>query len=105
MRDEEGLEWEADPDKDTYLQMRRWDEEAKEPDAEVPGFKHYVRLIDTLSTHDAAAHGSINYLVSDAQRAFWNDNGFLVIKGLANYGRRREVAAWAEEISRWPKAD
>lgn len=105
MSEEEGLAWETDPDRDTYLQMRRWDEQAKEPDADVPGLGHYSRLIDALSSHGAAARSTLKYFVSDAQRAFWNDNGFLVIKGLANYGAPRDVAAWAEEISRWPQAD
>jgi len=105
MSEEEGLAWEADPDKDTYLQMRQWDEQAKETDANVPGFKHYACLIDNLSMHGAATLGSLKYFVSDAQRAFWNDNGFLIIKGLANYGVDREVATWAEEISRWPKVE
>jgi hypothetical protein len=106
MNDKEGLAWEADPDKETYLEMRRWDELAKDPDANVPGFAHYANLIDSMSNQNAAdASGFSKYLISNSQKAFWNDNGFLVIKGLANYGLRRNVKAWAEEISEWPKTD
>lgn len=106
MNDQEGHAWEADPDKDTYLQMRQWDEQAKDPDANVPGFAQYATLIDSLSSYGASNADHLHaYLVSDAQRSFWNDNGFLVIKGLANYGIHRQVKEWAEEISNWPKAD
>ena len=35
MSDEEGRAWEADADRDLYLQMRQWDERAKEVDVEV----------------------------------------------------------------------
>eukprot|EP00971_Amphidinium_carterae_P109482 2167780-Amphidinium_carterae.1 len=104
MSAEEGAAWERDADRDVYLQMRQWDEQAKVPGEVVPKFEHYCDLIDSVANIDAGRK-LLKYTVSDAQKAFWHANGYLVLRSLADFGAPREVSAWADEISRRPRSD
>mmetsp|Transcript_22787 Transcript_22787/g.53184 ORF Transcript_22787/g.53184 Transcript_22787/m.53184 type:complete len:492 (+) Transcript_22787:109-1584(+) len=104
MTEAEGRAWEADADRDVYLQMRQWDERAKVPGEVVPNFDYYSGLIDSLLS-DGTVREPVRYAVSEAQREFWKENGYLVLRSLADFGRLRDVSSWAEEISRWPKTD
>jgi phosphonate degradation associated HDIG domain protein len=48
MADDEVAEFEAGPYAQDAVTLRRWDEAAKDPDAEVPAFDHYRTLLAAL---------------------------------------------------------
>ena len=48
MAPHEAAAFEADPHHADAVRLRRWDEAAKEPDADVPGFEHYRGLLENL---------------------------------------------------------
>ncbi|WP_344658081.1 phosphonate degradation HD-domain oxygenase [Catenulispora subtropica] len=48
MSPEEVAEFEAGPFAEDAVRLRRWDEAAKEPDADDPGFEHYRELLTKL---------------------------------------------------------
>jgi gamma-butyrobetaine dioxygenase len=48
MAEAEVAEFEADPHHADAVRLRRWDEAAKEPDADVPGFEHYREMLAAL---------------------------------------------------------
>ena len=54
MSAEEVAAFEAGPYAEQAVALRRWDEAAKDPDADVPGFAHYRELLAGLVRHPAA---------------------------------------------------
>jgi predicted HD phosphohydrolase len=48
MSAQEAAEFEQDPLKATILQMRSWDEAAKDPDAKVPSLESYREMLESL---------------------------------------------------------
>jgi phosphonate degradation associated HDIG domain protein len=49
MSAQEVAEFKADPHSADAVRLRRWDEAAKEPDADDPGFEHYRQLLTGLA--------------------------------------------------------
>lgn len=58
MSEEEVAAFEAGPHSARAVALRRWDEAAKDPDADVPGFSHYRELLAGLIR--AGADGDLN---------------------------------------------
>lgn len=58
----EVAEFEADPHSADAVRLRRWDEAAKEPDADDPGFEHYRQLLADL------VRGAVRDVVRDTVR-------------------------------------
>ena len=54
MSAEEVAAFEAGPYAEQAVALRRWDEAAKDPDADVPEFAHYRELLAGLVRHSAA---------------------------------------------------
>lgn len=50
MTEAEAREFEALPYAADAVAVRRWDDQAKDPSAEVPGFGHYRPLLEGLLT-------------------------------------------------------
>ena len=50
MPDAELARFEASPFADATIRLRRWDDAAKDPDATVPGFDHFVPLLRSVTT-------------------------------------------------------
>ena len=48
MESKEANAWESDPDFENFLSMRKWDEAAKDPEAQVPGLESYLGKIYDL---------------------------------------------------------
>jgi gamma-butyrobetaine dioxygenase len=48
MNEEEAAAFAAGPYAQDAVTLRRWDEAAKDPDADVPGFDHYRPMLETL---------------------------------------------------------
>jgi gamma-butyrobetaine dioxygenase len=49
MRQEEIIAFEANPHAGTACQVRRWDDQAKDPDAAAPPFEHFAPLLAALA--------------------------------------------------------
>ena len=48
MSDAEAREFEREPHAAGAIAVRRWDDQAKDPQAEAPGFRHYHALLSSL---------------------------------------------------------
>ena len=94
-------EFEQDPDFETILAMRRFDEAAKIPGLKVPDFHFYLRLL----TKHCRLSSDLNkdYLLSPSQLAFYRENQYLKIPNLLEFHSIsiNDLSSWIEEISQW----
>jgi hypothetical protein len=111
MQEEEATAFEQDPDFDKILLLRYLDEAAKDPKMSPPDLLSYASLLDSLA-NPAVATGTTIYHLSSSQLAFWEENSYLVIRGLLKPELKglfsdghtvTDIAQWVEDISRWPK--
>lgn len=107
MTSEQAEAFEHDPDFEAIIAMRRVDELAKDPDAQVPSLEAWFPLIDKYST--AGYSGGEGYMLSSQQVKFYEENGFLVVPNLLTYlgqsSSIHEIISWVTEISQWEKVD
>ena len=109
--EETATAFEKDPDFETILAMRRFDEAAKVPASKVPDFNSYINV---LTKHCSAAASSsssnrkMEYLLSSSQLTFYNENQYLKIPNLLKFYNVDvdNLSEWIDEIAQWdPKGN
>jgi 2-aminoethylphosphonate dioxygenase len=104
MTPEQAAAFELDPDFDAIVLMRKVDELAKDPDAEVPPLEAWFPLIDKFST---GYTGGNSYVLSCQQIKHYKECGFLVVPNLLQFEgiSTNDISGWVTEISSWEKAE
>lgn len=106
LTEETAQEFENDPDFDVILAMRKFDEAAKVPGADVPNFHFYVSL---LKKHcQSSLDSKKEYLLSPSQVAFYQENQYLKIPNLLKFHNIDvdDLSNWIDDISKWdPKSN
>jgi putative nucleotidyltransferase with HDIG domain len=118
MSSEEMTNFEQDPDFQTILNMRKYDEAAKVVDFmhSIPTFDHYLPIIDeiilkntttTSTSTDFIPSNPNAYLLSSQQIEVYKKNSCLKISNLLAFESLKvsDVAQWSDEICAWPKSD
>lgn len=104
--------FEKHADFQTCLLMRSFDEAAKEPGVEVPPLESYADMIQqNLSSNLSSSNDSNSkllsggqYMLSDLQKEFYQQNSFLKIRNLLQF---QDISAvllqqWVAEVAQWP---
>ena len=81
LNDFSAAEFENDPDFETILAMRRWDEAAKVPEMSVAPFSAYIEMLK----RNCSRGGPSSYCLSQQQINFYKTNSFLKIPNLLQF--------------------
>ncbi len=98
MEEAEASAYEQDPDFNTYISMRKYDEGAKVPNLAVPDFDSYRALIERFSSGT-----STSYTVSKCQKQFYDENNYVKFPHLLAFYDiyPSDAKEWVRDVSTW----
>eukprot|EP00043_Microstomoeca_roanoka_P018067 m.191728 g.191728 ORF g.191728 m.191728 type:complete len:521 (+) comp16761_c5_seq1:100-1662(+) len=103
MTAEEATAFEQDADFELYCQIRRWDENAKIKDLEVPDVRSYKDMMKHCLAGALWADRrgfSAADIVTDAMLDFFNTQGYIVIRNWLTEAEVAMLPAYAEEVAK-----
>jgi hypothetical protein len=106
MTEEEATKFKLDPDFETFLLMRKFDEAAKNPGFDTSTIT-LATFSDVITQHLSEKNSERvlgHYLLSQLQLESFKENGFIKISNLLRFDQvsPSDLHTWVEEIAKWP---